>query len=336
MDDDLTLAKLEQVSWYPFSDEPMIHSQWYMPRLCDPCFLFPEQSPDGKWHLFAHTWVGLEHFSSANGIVWEPLKMIEVRGHSPFIHMEDGVWYLFYEKHDNFLQRFNRRNKEVRDLSSSRFEVRSSTDLVLFSEPKVVLDASEVPFASDGLEHPRISRPEVFKVEGGYRLYFGASHIVLEGTKQKVTRYFATATSSNLAGPYAGERILLAPEVDNPYRNMATGSVKVVRLSDGFAAFDCAFHWNREKERNESAIIKMTSTDGISFRPMSQPVMLSTPSEGWASRFLTSCDVKYKKDERCWYCYYSANSRFLREDHAQESVGLLLGRIPALRPFPTR
>ncbi|MFA7168497.1 MAG: hypothetical protein WC096_06305 [Sphaerochaetaceae bacterium] len=335
MKEPLLLSLFDKVSWYPFSDEAMIQSHWYMPRLCDPCFLFPDQSPDGKWHLFAHTWVGLEHFTSANGIWWEPLKMIEFRGHSPSVYYEGGMWYLLYEKHDKLFQRFSRRTKEARAIETSRIEMRSSSDLVLFSEPKILLDATNVSFAKDGLRKARISRPQVFKENGSYRLYFGASHIVLDDSKQKASRYFAMATSSRLEGPYTHERILLRPGADDPFRNMATGSVRVVQMEDGFAAFACPFSWDRVKGRTHSSLVLYTSADGISFRPLSpNPVLLTTPQRGWASRYVTSCDIRYKADEQCWYCYFSANEKHVFNSMATEAIGLLLGKDPTLRKFP--
>ena len=136
-----TIGSLTSISWFPFSDKPVIQSLWYMPRLCDPFFLFPEDSPDGKWHLFGHTWVGIEHFTSENGISWQPRKMIELRGHSPSIFRQDGMWYLLYEKHDaSFVSLKKRlRGKRGEKNKSSRFEIRSSSDLIIFSEPKVIL-----------------------------------------------------------------------------------------------------------------------------------------------------------------------------------------------------
>ena len=39
------------------------------------------------------------------------------------------------------------------------------------------------------------------------------------------------------------------------------------------------------------------------------------------------CDVHYKADEKCWYCYFSASGEkelFFKK----ESIGLLLGNVP--------
>jgi hypothetical protein len=39
--------------------------------IADPTFLPPDQSPDGKWHLFAHgIMLGIHHFRSDDGVAW--------------------------------------------------------------------------------------------------------------------------------------------------------------------------------------------------------------------------------------------------------------------------
>ena len=63
------IDQLPNCSWFPFSDEPVLQGLWYVPRLEDPAFLFPEESTDGKWHLFAHSWLGIHHFIASSGIV---------------------------------------------------------------------------------------------------------------------------------------------------------------------------------------------------------------------------------------------------------------------------
>lgn len=334
---DSNIAAFSKISWYPFSDEPVIRSLWYMSRLCDPFFLFPSQSPDGKWHLFGHTWVGIEHFISENGISWEPKKMVVLRGHSPSVYQENGVYYLIYEKHNASLPALSKgrlKRREQEKISYSRFEICSSTDLVLFSEPKVLLDSREVPFALDDLKKPRISRPQIIKDDKGlYRLYFGASHHSLPDTRQKTSRHFALALSSTLEGPYAlaneGEP-LLSPYADDQYRNMAVGSIKVMKTPDGYVGFECAMHWDKERAKTTSTLIQLESSDGILFKPSFRTALLIPPDRGWASRYIVSCDIHYKEDENCYYCYYSANAK-AGLFPVKESIGLLLGKQPSLR-----
>jgi hypothetical protein len=330
------VSLFSRISWFPFSDEPVLRSLWYLNRLCDPCFLFPDQGPDGKWHLFAHTWIGLQHFISENGISWEPRKMIELRGHSPYVYYQEGVWYLLYEKHDASLPPIRNgrfRRKENEKVSSSRIEMRTSTDLVLFSEPKILVDSKDIPFAGRLLDKPRVSRPQLFRTEEGYRLYFGASHTVMPDSGQKATTYFALAESPDLEGPYVlanDGKPLLSPDPNDRYRNMACGSIKVVQASDGYVAYECAMRWDKQTGKTASILLQLESRDGIDWQPAFRAEILPTPKEGWANRYIVSCDVRYKADEQCWYCYYSANAKNGCLP-VRESIGLLLGKDPSLR-----
>ncbi|MFA5448609.1 MAG: hypothetical protein WC233_10085 [Sphaerochaeta sp.] len=330
-----TLSAFSRLSWYPFSERPVIASKWYMPALGDPFFLFPEESPDGKWHLFGHSWIGLEHFISENGISWEPRKMVCFRGRSPSLFEEDGRWYLLYEKHDPDLPVFGkkRRAKREKKISRSRFEMAASDDLLTFEEPVVILDSAEIPLAADGLAHPRVSRPQIIKVGEVYRLYYGISHRMMIDTAQKGSRHFGMATSTTLLGPYVpynGGEPLLSADADDRWRSMAVGSIRVIAIEDGFVGLQCAYGWDAEKGKSVSHLIQLESVDGIEWKTVARRPLLSSPAQGWASSYIVSCDVNYKASEACWYCYYSANRRINRI-LAPESIGLLLGKEPALR-----
>lgn len=332
----LSIGSYAKLSWYPFSDEAVIKSIWYMNRLGDPSILLPNESPDQKWHLFGHTFLGIVHFISENGISWQPRRMIELRGHSPSIYVEDGVYYLLYEKHDAFpsqLDSFFTKRTKKKAVSHSRIEVRSSTDLVLFSEPKIILDSREIPFAIDGLGRPRVSRPQLFKEKDLYTLFFGASHVVLSDTSHKASRYFASATSAALLGPYEvtnNNKPLIEPDGDDPSRSLAVGSVRVIQASDGYVAIQCGKYWDKELKRSSSSVIQIESRDGVTWLPSTRPQILTPPPSGWASRYIISCDARYKADEGCVYCYFSASSK-KRFFPTKEAIGLLLGKDPALR-----
>lgn len=331
-----SITQMPEISWFPFSDEPVISGSWCQPQICDPVFLFPAESPDGKWHMFAHSWIGIHHYASDSGIAWEPLRMIEFRGHSPSIYREAGVWYLLYEKHEG-LWPMSRRQRFRRDerVAASRIEIRSSTDLVTWGDPRLLLDSRSIPFAGDYIKKPRVSRPQLFLVNGTYRLYFGASHVDLDDTRQRVSRYLAYAEADELGGPYTlghGESPLMAPQPDNPLCNLATGSVRIIPFSDGFAAFQCGVWWNASRGRSGASLTVLTSSDGIVWNPCGQKPILPPADTGWASRYIMSCDVHYKSDEKCWYCYFSANNRKPKRRVAYyESLGLLLGHTPASR-----
>ena len=328
------MQDLEKCRWFPFSDEPLLVGKDYIPKICDPQILLPQQSCDGKWHMFFHSWLGLHHFISSSGIAWEPRKMIEIRGHSPFIFMEDENYYLIYEKHDRNIPFVSRRTGEGKRDSYSCIEMRTSTDLVTWSKPRLLLDGRTIPFAGDYLRYPRISRPQLIRAGDEYRLYFGASHLVLPDTKQKVSRYFGCVSSSSLTGPYRMTRPdqpLLEPIPDDRWSNLGCGSIRVIPCGDVLYAFQCPVYWDSAKKRTSSCMLLLKSEDGYQWERCSNEPILVPSERGWASSYIMGCDVHYKADEKCWYCYFSAsgNRKFMFK---MESIGLLIGSVPEKKP----
>ncbi|NCD05584.1 MAG: hypothetical protein EOL97_05650 [Spirochaetia bacterium] len=340
----MTLQSIDtynNLSWYPFIDEPILEAKLHIPRLCDPTFIMPEDSPDNNWHLFAHNWIGIQHYISNNGLDWQPKKMIELRGHSPFIFFNKGLWYLIYEKHDSTPD--NLAWKEIKaknknKISRSRIEICHTLDMISFSKPQILLDSKDVPFANTRLKKPRLSRPQLFYDEKlGYRLYFGASHILMNDTKQKATLYFSMASSKSLLGPYLVQndnKPLIGPDADNKFRNLATGSIRIVPVKEGgYIALECAFGWDKDNNKSISSLIQLESEDGILWKESQRKPILSLPKSGWASRYITSCDVRYMEDDYCFYCYFSANRKYKIGpfSYVKESLGLLLGKDPTPR-----
>ena len=321
---------LEFCRWYPFSDEPVLWGKSYIPKYCDPQVLLPEQSCDGKWHMFFHSWIGVHHYVSTSGIAWEPRKMIALRGHSPFIFIENENYYLIYERHDRHIPFVNNRSGEGKKESYSVFELVSSTDLETWCKPRLILDSRTIPFSGDYLKYPRISRPQLIRIKDEYRLYFGASHLVLPDTGQKVSRYFSCASSMLIDGPYVVNfnEPLLSPQPDDPWSNLGCGSIRVIKYNDVLYGFQCPVFWDSENKRTSSSLILLKSTDGYSWERCGEGPILTPSNEGWTSKYIMGCDVHLKSDEKCWYCYYSAiGERKLL--FSKESVGLLLGKIPS-------
>lgn len=311
---------IESSYWYSFSDEPILMRSSI--GLSDPAFLFPEESPDGLWHMFVHTWIGLEHLTSTSGLEWKREHLVKLRAHSPFIYKEGSLYYLFYEIHS----RTTLKKNDVNSTSSSRIMVISSSDLLLWSEPKLVLDSRKITRAQYKNGPVRISRPQVIEWGGVYRLYFGAGETRLYDTNEKATARLMYAESDFLDRGY---RVNPEPVInisgDDEWRSLAVGSVHIVPLSDAVAAFECAFTYDREKGKSTTNLLLLTSNDGIKFNV--KKVIQKTPDSGWSSRYIRSVDVRYKESEKSWYCYYSASgpSRLSFFPFVRESLGLLLG-----------
>ena len=109
-------ASLTKAVWASYSEEPVWQSSWWESRLSSPCILMPDDSSDGAWHLFAHTWLGIEHYISSSGFDWKRVALIALRGHYPSIYTEKNVYYLLYEGHD-----YDYQNKTSRHLRKPVF-----------------------------------------------------------------------------------------------------------------------------------------------------------------------------------------------------------------------
>ena len=314
---------LEDTYWYSFNDEPIATvGSLIVPRLSDPSFLLPDESPDGLWHLFAHTWLGVEHYTSTSGLEWKKEHLVFLRGHSPFIYKEGNVYYMLYELHDRV---YGHKKDRAR---SSRILLSSSSDLALWSEPRVLLDSSSISRSSYRGGPERISRPQLIPWQGRYRLYFGAGEGLVYDTDQKCTARLMFAESYDIDGPYVpSDTVLMEADPESRYRSLSPGAVRIIPCADGIAAIECAYFYDKEHDRSRSAMVLMVSDDGLVFP---EPhVMQLSPLDGWASRCITCCDARYKENEETWYCYYSANGidANSRIPYVKESLGLLLGRL---------
>ncbi|MDD3822221.1 MAG: hypothetical protein PHN93_00510 [Sphaerochaetaceae bacterium] len=325
------VEQLAESSWFPFSDEPVIQGLWYVPRLSCPVFLFPEDAPDGKWHLFAHSWLGIQHYVSGSGIMWEPMGLVQVRGKYPFLFKEKGAFHIIYERHGRripFVEHVTKRMKKSY-VVGSHIEMRSSNDLSVWSEPRILLEAKDIPSASDYRKTPTVSHPQVIPAEGGYRMYVGSSKI---GSDPASTRYVCTAFSETLDGRYVPESLLPLVEAvpNDPFRSLGTGRMCVYKGNDSYVAIQNSRYWDAGRKRHASAIVLLTSSDGLQWQRAERDPVLVPAERGWASEHIMSSDVRYKQDEACWYCYFSATGE-RRFGLVRESIGLLIGKPRAPR-----
>lgn len=315
------VRSLDDIYWYSFNDEPIATGHPFItPRLSDPAFLLPDESPDALWHLFAHTWKGIEHYTSTSGLEWKREHLVFLRASSPFIYKEGSVYYMLFETHSRFS------SSKAEHTDSSRIMLSSSSDLALWSEPRKILDSEIVPHSSWRGGKARISRPQLIQWEGKYRLYFGAGEAVMYDTEEKTASSLMMAESYYIEGPYdVSPSPLMRPDPESRYHNLAVGAVRIIPCADGIAAVSSVRFYDKIAKRSRSAMILSHSKDGIVFG--NDEIMQTTPDKGWASGYITSCDLRYKENEETWYCYYSADGYpDARIPIRRESLGLLLGR----------
>lgn len=313
------LSKILNSYWYSFSDEPVCSSRkLILPRLSSPFFILPEESPDGLWHLFADSALGLEHYSSTSGLEWEKAHLVFSNSRFSFIYKEGSTYYLFYETH--------KRNKEYKK-DSSRIMITSSTDLSLWSEPKMILDGSAIDKASYKGSKERLFYPNLIQWNGRYRLYFGAGDVSLYDSKEHAAACFMMAEADYIDGPYKVDDIpIWKTDGDEKYRSLATGAVRIVPCSDGLVAISVPYYYSEADNRSKSLVLLSSSLDGMVFKD--EKVIENTPEEGWASDYITSADIHYKESDDAWYCYFSAMKKESLHNipYNKESIGLLLGK----------
>lgn len=312
---------LADASWYAYSDEPIGSGHWYSGGLCDPFFIMPEESPDGIWHLFAHTWAGIMHYTSHSGFDWQEEHLAVLRGHSPFIYrFSDDCYCLLYETHDREYGR-----KKGSRSRSSRIEMRTSSDLALWSAPRILLDSVDIPFASDGMRR-RISSPQLVSWQGRLRLYFGASEAVMYDTGRRCSVYLGYAEAEDLSSPFIASRHpLLEGDPDGEEANLALGNIRIIPCSDGFAALAASYSYDSINRRSTAPLRLYTSTDGLSFTL--RRTLITPSEEGWMSSYITSASAQYREAEASWYCYFSAEEKktFIEKHTTGGKLGLLLG-----------
>ena len=317
----VSLDALADNYWYSFNDEPIAAgTPLLFPRLSDPSFLLPDESPDALWHLFAASWRGVEHYTSTSGLEWKAEHLVFFRASSPSVCRDGSVYCLLFEEHEPSYRKKGERS------DSSRIMLSTSSDLALWSSPRKILDSADIPLSSWRKGRRRLFRPQLIHWNGKYRLYFGAGEAGMYDTGRTAPAMLMYAEANYIEGPYAvHEEPVMRPDPESDYMSLAVGSVKVIPCSDGIAAVAAPRFYDKEGKRSSSLLELWRSTDGISFS--GREVIHTSPERGWASGYLTSCDIRYKENEETWYCYYSADGcPDPRLPLRRESLGLLLGR----------
>lgn len=298
---------MESLQWEEYERNPLIQPPFPSPVIADPTFFHPGDTPDGKWHLFAHSLMGIHHFFSPDGIAWTRLRgIISWRSMRPFLFKEENIYHLFYEK---ILRYFP---------YHSRIEARKSQDLFRWSVPRTVLTPS-LPWHKDGSPQGAVGNPCLVKTEEGYRLYYSAGLVYLKDCRFCEPKFIGIAAARDITEECQPEsQPILSPSENDPYGNMGAGSIKVLKTDDGYAGFQNGIYWDGEKNHSGSAVRILLSSNG---RQWNAGKPLLKPDRGWKKSHVYALDVK-KTGEK-FYLYFNARSGWL---FGKERIGLLFGK----------
>ncbi len=228
--------------------------------VADPSLLTPDNSHDGKWHMFFHSTFGIYHFVSDDGIGFKKVQKVVARAMRPNINRIDGRYYLFYERTRPLIM--NALNVVNAVKWKSEIYVVESLDLIGWSKPRAVITDARGFEKSD--RGSSISNPYLLRENGINRLYYSCGLTYIDDCKFCEPTYISYAESKNIACGYvSAEKPVISPDKNNPYLNLCSGCLKVYKLLDGYIGIQNGIY---EKDGNSySAIILLTSTDGISF-----------------------------------------------------------------------
>lgn len=304
------------LEWREHAGNPFIAPPFPSPIIADPTFLPPDDTPDGLWYLFAHSILGIHHFTSRDGLAWKRLAGAVCRASlRAFLLKRDGTYHIFYER---FLRLFPFAYR-------SRLEVMTSRDLTSWSEPASGPRAHS-PLAPRGL---RGGGEQPLRGGGGGRLPPLLQRrpglpagLPLLGAQVHRDRLRPRGRGAVRTRPGAGAAAL----GQDAYANMGAGALKVLGADDGRVGFQNGIYWGPDRARSRSAIRLVASRDGLEWNILEREPVLK-PGSGWKKAFVYALDVRRAGGR--FHLYFNARDGWLT---GRENIGLALGeRVPS--PF---
>lgn len=276
------------VSWTDHPTNPVLGPPFPEFLIADPTFLPPGQTPDGKWHLFAHGILrGIHHFTGTDGVSWQHAGVV-CHGLRPFL-VRDGDGFLL------FLERLKSPWRSV-------IAICRSPDLVRWTAPQAVLEPS-LPW--EGGRARTNGNPCAVPGPDGWRLYYSAGLSWLRDCGFPEPRHIGVAFADRPEGPWRKHpQPILSPDPAVPHRNLGAGAIKVLRDGDGFLGFTNGIYTDAEGH-SRSDIRLVTSADGLRW-DYAHDRPLVAPEPGWKRALVYALDARRVGDG--WVMYYNARS----------------------------
>ncbi|HOC92894.1 MAG TPA: hypothetical protein PKH33_11060 [bacterium] len=293
------------MKWTPHPSNPLISPVWPEWLVGDPVVLTPEESPDGRWHMFLNSVLFIYRYTSGDGIKWQREQRV-CRGMRAWLLPREDDFILY---HESFITPWR-----------SDISARVSRDLENWSAPRKVLSPS-LPWEMGAARN--MSCPCVVKDGSVYRMYYSSNSVFLKDLGFGEPKYIGVAEADNPFGPFVKRREpILSPNPGHAFRNMGAGAIKVYRDDENerWIGFNNGI-FTDEKKRSRSAIMLLTSKDGISWEePFAAPII--SPDKGWRKALVYQLCLAPRPNGEIWVYYNSRDGwRF-----GSERIGLEIGR----------
>ena len=284
----ITFEQFNSASFTLFENNPIIKNPHSSYVIADPSVMTPDVSHDGKWLLFCHTFFGVHHYISDDGISFNKVQKIAKRAMRPNINYIDGKYYLFYER---------TRPPVINALTLIGFKWKSeiycteSSDLKNWSEPYLVLGNTR-DFEND--EHgSALSNPFLLNIDGTNRLYYSCGQTFIKDCGFCEPRHITFAESKEISKDYTARTApIISPDKNIPWLNLCSGCLKVYRLKDCYIGLQNGIF---EKDgKSHSAIMLLKSAAGEKFEFVRS---FLTPQKcgksNWMAQYVYACCLTY-------------------------------------------
>ncbi len=315
----ITFDEFNNLVFKLYAENPIIKNSWNSFVVADPSVLTPEESHDGKWHLFCHTFYAVEHYEGNDGINFERKGRIISCAQRPHVSRIDGQYYLFYEKTRSTFMR-------LMSLFGAKWHSEiyftKSSDLVNWSEPERAIGKTRY-FEEDerGLS---ISNPFLLETENKFRLYYSCGQTFIKDCGFCEPKYINFAESEEITKGYISrEEPIISPDENSRYFNLCSGCIKVYKLKDCYIGLQNGIF--EENGNSHSAIMLLKSSDGIDFqfvKPLIVPEICGDSK--WMAQYVYACCL-VKTDDRL-RIYFNARN-VANNLTGRECIGFAEARI---------
>lgn len=280
--ENITFEQFERVNFSFYSGNPVLKYTLPSMVVADPSILTPDSSPDKKWHLFAHTFFGVYHYVSDDGISFSKGIRVAKRAMRPDINLIDGEYYLYFERtRAPILNALNPLGVKWK----SEIYMCKSSDLISWTEPKRVIGHTrDYETCKSGVA---ISNPFLIKKDGKFRMYYscGLTFIKDCGFSEPTHITFAESNFPD-KGFISREKPVISPDKNSKYLNLCSGCIKVYKLEDCYIGLQNGIF--EEQGRSHSAIMLLKSDDGESFEFV-KPLIAPEEKYPWMAQFVYAC-----------------------------------------------
>jgi len=321
LDRRLTAAEWSALRWSAVGTVPYLAPSLLAPAVRDPAVLSLQDGPDGRWHLWADSVLGIDHYTSPDGLRWAREDLVAPHALGAHVRRTDRGFVMLYTRGPLAVAA----RGALPFPAPCELAMRTSDDLVAWSPATPALTATLPWFESLGggvwLSHPCL-------VQDGqrWRLYFSAGTTATDAPGETVARYVGLAETDDLSlGFVPHPQPVLQPQADAPEAARGAGSLKVFARADGGWAGVQAVYGVDGAGAPTASLRCVQSDDGVQWTPDGEAI-LTLGGDGWARYDFGAFDLAVGADHV--HLYFSARD----EGRGWGAAGAQVGRISARLP----